>query len=114
MGLVGSLWNPDLTTRLQHIHKRVARQAGERSAAEPVRPKFKRRRVGQTAQAIVAVLAGQEEGLRAHAIALRVNAQLGESVPPSTIKSCLSREAKSSSGVFERVGRGRYRLRLGP
>jgi hypothetical protein len=44
-------------------------------------------------------------------IASVVAKRLGEPIPPASIKSCLSREAQSASGVFERIGRGRYGLR---
>lgn len=112
MGLVGSLWNPDIQTQLQRIHERVARQAdsGEPSAKRsPVQ--FRRHRMGLIPDAITAVLAEHEDGLRVRDIAAAVTARLGESIPRSSIKSCLSREAGSASGAFERLGRGHYRLR---
>lgn len=112
MGLVGSLWNPDLQTRLQRIHDRVARQAasGEPSARRSP-PQFQRRRVGLIRDAIVAVLAEHEGGLRVRDIVAAVAARLGEPASPSSIKSCLWREARSTSGAFEQIHRGRYRLR---
>lgn len=115
MALVGSLWNQDLRARLQRIHQHVARHAssGESSAKRsPVR--FQRRRSGTVRDAIIAVLAEHERGLRVRDIAAAVAARLGESVSPSTVKSCLWREAQSDSGRFERSGRGCYRLRLSP
>lgn len=111
VGLVGSLWNPDLQARLQRIHERVARQGASDEASAWRRPRFKRRRVGQIRDAIADVLAEQNDGLRMREITAAVTAGLGEPVPPGTIKSCLSREAQSASGAFERIGRGRYRLR---
>jgi hypothetical protein len=111
MGLVGSLWNRDTQARLQHIHRRASRRAGERPSTRRSKPTFKRRRNGQIRDAIAAVLAEQPRGLRMMDIASAVAARLGEPVPPSTIKSCLSREALGTSGAFERLGRGRYRLR---
>lgn len=112
MGLVGSLWNQDVRSRLQRVHERVARQAA--SGGSPARrspPQFKRRRVGLIPDAIAAVLAEHENGLRVRDIATAVVERLGEPIPFSSIKSCLWREARSKSGAFERVGRGRYRLR---
>lgn len=47
-------------------------------------------------------------------IAAAVAERLGEPVPPSSIKSCLSREARSEPGSFGRIGRGRYCLRSRP
>jgi len=61
--------------------------------------------------AIAAILAEHESGLKMRDIAAAVAARLGEPLPPSSIKSCLSREAQSPSGAFERIGRGCYRLR---
>jgi hypothetical protein len=62
--------------------------------------------------AITVVLAEHKCGLRVQDIAGAVAVLLGEPIPPSSIKSCLWREARSDSGRLERVGRGRYRLRL--
>jgi CHASE2 domain-containing sensor protein len=112
MGLVGSLWNRELQARLQRIHQCIARQAasGEPSARRSP-PTFKRRRVGQIRDTIVAILAEQKNGLRMRDIAVFAAAKLGEPIPPSTIKACLLREAEKPSGAFERISRGRYRLR---
>jgi len=115
MGLVGSLWNPDLLTRLQRIHQHVARQAASGvPSARRSPPRFRRRRAGIVRDAIAAVLAEHKDGLRMRDIAAAVAERLGEPVPPSSIKSCLSREARSEPGSFERIGRGRYCLRSAP
>jgi hypothetical protein len=89
----------------------MARQAasGEPSAKRPS-PQFKRRRVRLIRDAIAVILADHEGGLCFRDIAAAVVDRLGEPVPLSSIKSCLSREARSPSGAFERTGRGRYRL----
>lgn len=112
MGLVGSLWNPDLKARLQRIHEHVARQA---ASGEPLArrspPRFQRRRVGLIRDAIAAVLSECQDEMRVREIAAAVAVRLGEPVPPSSIKSCLWREAQSDSGAFEQIGQGRYRLR---
>jgi hypothetical protein len=57
------------------------------------------------------VLAEHEQGLRVRDIVAAVSKQLAEPVPRSSIKSCLWRDARGSSGRFEQVERGRYRLR---
>lgn len=112
MGLVGSLWNRDIRLRLQRIHERVARQAAlEEPPTRHSPPQFRRRRAGLIQEAIIAVLVEHEDGLRMRDIAAAVGARLGEPVPASSIKSCLSREALSTSGMVERIERGRYRLR---
>lgn len=111
VGLVGSLWNPELQARLQRIHRQIARQAASGERSKPSRPRFQRRRVGVIRNAIAAILAEHEGGLRMRDIAVAVAARFGEPLPPSSIKSCLSREAQSPLGAFERIDRGRYRLR---
>jgi hypothetical protein len=112
VGLIGGLWNHDLQTRLQRIHRHVARQAAApEPPAKPSGPQFRRRRAGTIQKAIAAVLADQREGIRVRDIAEAVTALLGEQIPLSSVKSCLWREAQSSTGRFERIGRGRYRLR---
>lgn len=60
---------------------------------------------------IAAVLVGQTNGLRFREIAAAVSRRLGEPVAPSSVKSCLWCEARNDSGQFERISRGRYRLR---
>lgn len=111
MGLVGSLWNPDTQARLQRIHRRTSRHDGVSPSSVRSHPTFKRRRVGQIRATIMAILAGRPGGMRLQEIAAAAVAQLDEPIPTSTIKSCLSREAQNPCGAFERVGRGRYRLR---
>lgn len=115
MGAAGSLWNHDVSTRFRRIPEHVARQAasGEPSA-RPSPPRFQRRRAGILRDAIAAALADQPDGLRMRDIADAAAERLGESVPLSSIKSCLSREARSESGLFKRIARGRYCLRSAP
>lgn len=62
--------------------------------------------------AIASVLAEHRDGLRVRDIAAAVVTRLDKPVPFSSIKSCLWREAQSNSGTFQKVGRGRYRIRL--
>jgi hypothetical protein len=85
MGLVGSLWNRDTQARLQRIHQHIARQA---ASGEPsIRrwpPTFKRRRVGEIRDTIVAILAEQKNGLRMRDIAAAATTKLNEPIPPST------------------------------
>jgi hypothetical protein len=110
--LLGSLWNPDLQARLQRIHERLERQAaaGARAAKSPP-PQFKRRRMGAIGDVIAAVLTEHPSGLRVREIAAAAAARLDDSISESTVKTCLWREARRTSGRFERIGRGCYRLR---
>jgi hypothetical protein len=111
MGLVGSLWNQEVQTRLQRIHQHLARQtdSGERPS-KPTRPQFQRRRPGTVLKAITAVLRDQPEGMRVRDIAAAVAASLGEPISNASIKSCLWAHAQGDD-CFERLGAGRYRLR---
>jgi hypothetical protein len=112
MGVVGGLWNQDVRSRLQCIHRHIARQAAssEPSAKRPP-PQFQRRRPGTICDAILAVLVEHRDGLRMRDITAAVAERLGEPVSTSSVKSCLWREAQGNIGKFERIGRGRYRLR---
>lgn len=89
----------------------LAKLTRDEPSAKRSLPRFQRRRTGLIRDTITAVLAEHPDGLRMRDIAAAVTKRLGELVPPSFIKSCLSREAWSDTGKFERVGRGRYRLR---
>lgn len=111
--LLGSLWNPDLQARLQRIHERLARQAeaGGRAAKPPPPPQDKRRRTASIGDVIAAVLTKHPSGLRVREIERAVVDRLDDPVSESTVKTCLWREARRASGRFERIGRGRYRLR---
>lgn len=114
MGLVQALWNRELHARLQRIHRQIERQAASGSRpATPTRPRFGRTRNGLIPDAIARALADQPDGMRVRDVVEAV-AALGEPVPRSSIKACLWSEAQSASGRFERVERGRYRLRFGP
>ena len=114
MGLVGSLWNPELQARLQRICEHIARQgASDKPSATHSPAQFKRRRMGLIRDAIAAVLAEHREGMLMRDIRTAVAGRLDEPIPSSSIRSCLSREASSRSGAFERLGRGCYRLRSG-
>ena len=63
-------------------------------------------------KAVLRVLASMPEGMRIRDIHA-AEAVLGQSVPRSTVKSWLAENARREDGVYERVGRGRYRLRPG-
>jgi hypothetical protein len=111
MGLVGSLWNPELQVRLQRIHRHIAGQAasGGPSAKRPP-PQFQRRRPGTIRDAILAVLVEHRCGLRVRDVAVAVTAQLDGPIKIASLSPAFWREAQSSSGRFEQIGRGRYRV----
>lgn len=112
MGLVGSLWNQDVRSQLQRIHRHLDRQAalGE-SPPKPTRPKFQRRRPGIILNAISTVLSDHPQGMAVRDIKSAVETLLGESVARASIKSCLWAHAQNGAGRFESIDRGCYRLR---
>lgn len=67
--------------------------------------------MGAIRDAITAVLTKHPGGLRVRDIAVAVVTRLDEPISESAVKTCLWREAQRESGRFERVERGRYRLR---
>jgi hypothetical protein len=107
MELKGVLSNHGGLDRLRELVERLGGQD-----ALPLPPAvIKRRRPGAVPKAVLRVLASMPEGLGIRDIHVGAEALLGESVPRSTVKSWLAENARSEDGVYERVGRGRYRLR---
>jgi site-specific DNA-methyltransferase (adenine-specific) len=68
-----------------------------------------RRRPGEVRDAIIDALGGSRSGKALDAIHAEVEQTLGGSVAPSSVRSYLQLGTKA--GAFERVDRGRYRLR---
>jgi hypothetical protein len=77
---------------------------------QPVNRRQRPRRPGWVLEAIVQVLADQREPMRAKDIHAAVEALVGESVPPSSVKGGLAKNVEGSSAQFVRVARGRYIL----
>jgi len=67
-----------------------------------------RRRPGEVRDAIMAYLREREAGAAVADIHQAVAARLGGHVPPSSVRSYLRLNAHS---LFQRTGRGEYRLR---
>ena len=67
----------------------------------------KRRRPGVVRDAIIGHFQSTRREASVDELYEAVNAALGESVPQSSIRSYLN---ENTPGMFERVGRGRYRL----
>lgn len=114
MDLVGTLSNQTTQERLQRVTERVRHFLSATPLDQVPLPRRRlRRRSGSIPVAATAVLASCEGDMRARDIHAAVEGLLGESVSASSVKDCLTRNAQSGSGLFERVGRGRYRLRVG-
>jgi hypothetical protein len=108
VGRAGHGSNQDLAYRMARIRPRVDRLGSDRTA-DSRRPRRLRWPWGQVASAVVIVLASAGE-LRARDIHAAVEAVLNEDVSPSSVKNCLATYSRTADPMFERVGRGRYRL----
>ena len=108
VGLAGHGSNQDLAYRMARIRPRIDRP-GSDGTGESVHHHRLRRPWGQVTSAVVTVLASAGE-LRARDIHTAVEAVFDENVSPSSVKNCLVTYSRTADPMFERVGRGRYRL----
>lgn len=69
------------------------------------------RRMGWVIEAVEQVLSEHGQPMQAKAVHLAVEAHLGRAVSWSSIKGALADHVAGPSPRFERLGRGRYRLR---
>jgi hypothetical protein len=107
MEAVGHGSNRDFIERLGQLGREGAVSPRPHDAARPY--ERHRRAWGVTTEAIVAVLSGAGE-LRSRDIHAAVQAMCEEPVPLSSVKNCLAKSSRGTHPLFERVGRGRYRL----
>jgi hypothetical protein len=108
--LTGRLSNPQTGVLLQRLTSRDWKQAtANRRAAHGVAPDG-RRRFGSVSAAIVQVLSAAETDLRVRDIQAEVDRLLGSSVSRHSIKGYLHSHCQGKRALFERTGRGRYRL----
>jgi hypothetical protein len=111
MVLVGALSNPDLQDLFQSLTSQPLRKPSKR-APEPSGPRPDgRRKFGTVSSAIVQVLAEAQEDLRVKEIWAEVERLLGEPVSRHSVKSYLHKGLDGANPQFERVNRGRYRMR---
>jgi hypothetical protein len=72
-----------------------------------------RRSPGEVRDAILGQLRGKRAGATIEEIHAAVEAKLGGAVARSSVRSYLNLNTGSSNSAFERIARGRYRLRKG-
>jgi len=114
--LVGVLSNPvgPLGVLLDWAGREAGVPAGHQPAPHPSQAAraigARHRRPGWIVDAIVRVLAGQQEPMQARAIHAAVEALLGEPVLWGSVKSSLATHVSGSTPRFVRVARGRYVL----
>jgi hypothetical protein len=111
MHLLGVYSNHDLQASLGRLAKKLAAvrvSGGPRR--QPVSRRQRPRRPGWVLEATVQVLAGRGEPMDVKDIHAAVEALVGETVPPSSVKGGLAKNGAGSSVRFVRVARGRYLL----
>ncbi len=108
MEVIGHGSNRDLGERLRRLRTQAA---GAPRPDEPAPPRTERHRRpwGVTTEAIISVLSCTGE-LRVRDIHAAVQAMREEPVPLSSVKNSLAKSSRGRHRLFERVGRGRYRL----
>lgn len=110
MELTGAFSNPRLQhelSRLGALHQGLlARQFEMPRNARPIG-----RRQGFVRDAIIRVLASAEGPLRPREVHTAAELLAGTPLSWSSVKNCLAANAIGSAPRFERLARGRYRLR---
>jgi hypothetical protein len=110
VGLTGALSNQPATEKLSRVNllrKKLLREA----ANSPHPAKRVQLRSGAIQAAVIKVLADSPEPMQAIQIHAAVERLLSMPVSKDTVKSCLSEGARGADVRFERLGRGRYKLR---
>lgn len=110
MDLAGALSNQSVgekLARLNALRKKLLDEVAK--SPHPVKPVVLRS--GAIQQAVVKVLAASPDPMHAAKVHAAVEHLLSMPVSRDSVNSCLSVGARSPGGQFERLGRGRYRLR---
>jgi hypothetical protein len=105
MGLTEQLSNPGVAPLLERLSQALA-SLEPNIASHKIVPRKLRIAQGEVLRAIVRVVASYPDGLQTFEVRRLVETELGRKVPSSTIKSDLA-----DNPAFERIRRGRYRLR---
>jgi hypothetical protein len=106
--LIGALSNPETGALLAGIGAALD-TLGSAVVKHRVVPAPRQAAHGEILRTIKSALAEHPQGLRTVEVRRLIEARLGRRLPSSTVKGLLAR-----SNAFERLERGRYRLRMGP
>lgn len=106
--LIGTLSNPETGALLSGISDALG-TLGSAVAQHDVVTVPPRGAQGEILRTIKLVLAEHPQGLRTVEVRRLVETCLGRRLPSSTVKGLLAQH-----NAFERLQRGRYRLRIGP
>jgi predicted transcriptional regulator len=110
MGLLGCYSNPEIQGRLRQLSEKLDRLAASNAAPHPSARRDQRLRGGLVPQAIERVLSQAAGPMRACDIHAAVEDLLDRSVPVSSVKNWLARQALGEKPRLVRLDRGRYRL----
>ncbi len=107
--LVGALANQETRSRLARLTSKLETISTSGVVPRQARSRRQRpRRPGWVLKTVVQVLSDRGEPMRAKDIHKAVESLIGESVPWSSIKAALARNASGSSPIFVRLSRGKY------
>jgi hypothetical protein len=110
MGLLGGYSNPEIQGRLRRLSEKLDQLTTSDAPPRPSARHDRRLRSGLVPDAIMRVLAGSVEPMRARDIHAEVEALIGQSVSPSAVKNWLASNVRGEQARLIRLGRGRYRL----
>jgi hypothetical protein len=110
MGLLGVYSNPETQGRLRRLSEKLERLATSDAVPHSSRRYDRRIRGGLVPKAIEQVLAEAPGPMRACDIHAEVEELLGRSVPASSVKNWLAKQAQGDPPRVVRLDRGRYRL----
>jgi hypothetical protein len=108
--LSGVLSNQDLKRRLGGVVEKLAAVRTRGEVRERPSCRQRPRRPGWVVRAVIDVLAGRGEPMRAKDIHAAVEALIGEPVAWSSVKQALASHVSGPSPCFVRIARGRYVL----
>lgn len=108
MELIGALSNPETGALLTGISDALD-TLGSAVVKHHVVPTPRRAAHGEIVRTIKLALTEHPQGLRTVEVRRLVEARLGRRLSSSTVKGLLAQ-----NNAFERLQRGRYRLRIGP
>jgi len=110
MGLLGCYSNQEIQGRLRQLSDKLDRLAASDAAPRSSVRHDRKLRGGLVPNAIEHVLADSGEAMRPCDVHAEVEELLRRSVPASSIRNWLAKNAQGDDAHLVRLGRGRYRL----
>ena len=110
MGLLGSYSNPEVQERIGRLSEKLERLVASNAVPRPSGRQDRKLRGGLVPKAIEHVLREAPGPMRARDVHAEVEEMLSRSVPASSVKNWLAKQARSEQPRVVRLDRGRYRL----